>query len=174
MTLCGVLICCRVVSISCQHVVSEDALNAAAVQKHQKALSHSGCTGSTNCFRGTQCPCEVFCDVWTQKPETGDSPHGVQSQIIMTLNTEHKITSCLYAHSSPLDDPSCVFFKCNEAVMINTHMCTENKGLKNSMMELLPQVRVWRSSRVQSSSVTSAVCKRSVLSNVVWSRYSDG
>lgn len=42
---------------------------------------------------------------------------GVQSQIIMTLNIEDKITSCLYAHLSPLDDPSCVFFKCNEAVM---------------------------------------------------------
>lgn len=35
----------------------------------------------------------------------------------MTLNIEDKITSCLYAHSSPLDDQSCVFFKCNEAVM---------------------------------------------------------
>lgn len=98
-------------------------MNGAAVQKHQKALSHSGCTGSTDCFRGTQCPCEVFCDACTQKPETRDSPHslcglfGVQSQIIMTLNIEDKITSCLYAHSSPLDDQSCVFFKCNEAVM---------------------------------------------------------
>lgn len=74
-------------------------MNGAAVQKHQKVLSHINLTQGEQevqtmlyCFRETQCPCKVFCDVCTQKPETRDSPHslfglfGVQSQIIISLN----------------------------------------------------------------------------------------